>query len=137
MRLERKRGARQHGLAGGGRGGTAGLGLHFEYELTREGERSRAHRFRAASGTGLVGLGASAGPRATTGAVAAPEYPPFRRAGVLSRPGWERAAAWHPMIGRRPLKPAVEIAYRRYVESLADFAEAHEALASMLAEDRE
>ena len=35
------------------------------------------------------------------------------------------------------LKPAVEIAYRRYVESLADFAEAHEALASILAEDAE
>ena len=35
------------------------------------------------------------------------------------------------------LKPAVEIAYRRYVERLADFAKAHEALASMLAEDAE
>ena len=33
------------------------------------------------------------------------------------------------------LKPANEIANRRYVESLADFAEAHEALVSALAED--
>ena len=33
------------------------------------------------------------------------------------------------------LKPEDQIAYRRYVESLADFAEAHEALASILAED--
>ena len=35
------------------------------------------------------------------------------------------------------LKPEDRIAYRRYVENLADFAEAHEALASMLAEDPE
>ena len=40
-------------------------------------------------------------------------------------------------MGIATLKPAVEIAYRRYVENLADFAEAHEALASMLAEDPE
>lgn len=33
------------------------------------------------------------------------------------------------------LKPADEIAYRRYVESLADFDEVHEVPASMLAED--
>ena len=40
-------------------------------------------------------------------------------------------------MGIATLKHAVEIAYRRYVENLADFAEAHEALASMLAEDAE
>ena len=38
-------------------------------------------------------------------------------------------------MGIVTLKPANEIAYRRYVESLADFAEAHEALVSILAED--
>ena len=72
--------------------------------------------------------------------IAPPEIPSSRDGGVLSRQDGESggmASDDPPDMGVVTLNPAPEIAYRRYLQSLADFAEAYEALASRLAKDPE